>query len=168
MRVWWVILAGLITATAIAREKPKSVDVGPFDFQGVVLDTPFPALAKMFKPQQCSEVKRETVCVVDETTVLGGPARVEYRFRSGVEPEAKLYKIEVHLLDGLMTATAVDGLTKRWGNPQSASYTRWVWQRPRYRLDFLNLVGASAIRYVNTDVEDQVSAEKVAEAASGL
>lgn len=168
MRVWLAIVAGLAAVPVVAAEGRKSTDLSPFDFQGVVLDTPLPALAKMFQPQQCSENGGETVCIIKDTVVLGSPSTVEYRFRSGDNPQAKLYRIEVYLLDVSVASTAVDGLTKRWGSPQSASYTRWIWQRPHYRLDFLNLVGSAAIRYVNTDVEDQVNAEANKKAASGL
>lgn len=168
MRVWLAIVAGLTVAQPGTAKEQRPAEAAPFDFQGVALDTPFSALAKMFTPQQCSETGHETVCVVSDRTVLGSPSSVEYRFWSGKTSEMRLYQIEVEIPGASTVANVVDGLTKRWGSPQLTLSGRWIWQSPRHRLEFINLITGATIRYANTDVQDEVNAKKAQSSAAGL
>lgn len=142
-------------------------DQAPFDFQGVVLGTVFSSLAPKFKPSECQQKKHERVCGTPPINFLNVPASVKYSFKV-VDGSEFLYKIDVFVLSNASDTLITDALQKKWGGPYRVRYQSYTWRRSKYLIEFDMLAGGSAIRYVNSEVQDMVKAEEAAEAASEL
>lgn len=145
---------------------PLSAARQPFEFQGVALDAKYSDISNMFKEGQCKEGSGETVCVIGNATVIDFPSTVEYHFEN-VTAEKKLYKIQVYLLSDSAASKALGGLTQKWGSPEP-DYRRYIWRRGAYRITLLQVVGGSAITYLNRDMQDAFDKKVAASAAAGL